>query len=167
MEHLRIYMEDQLALGVLWREVARRSARENRGTEVGEALERVARAIAEDVATFEALMDRLGFARNTAKTLAATAAERVGRFKPNGQLRGYSPLSRFEELDFLTMGIAGKRQLWGTLRDLAALGERFRDVDFDGLIRRAELQQAELEPFRQQAGREALAPWDAPVGASG
>ena len=77
MEHLRIYMDDQLALGVLWREMARRAARENQGSELGDALERVAQAIAEDVATFEALMDRLGFARNTAKTLAATAAERV------------------------------------------------------------------------------------------
>jgi len=166
MDHLRIYMDDQLALGVLWREMARRSAGANRGTAAGDALTRVAGAIAEDVATFESLMDRLGFERGpttTAKTLAATAAERIGRLKLNGQLRGYSPLSRFEELDFLTMGIAGKRQLWATLRDLAGLAQRFPDVDFDGLIRRAEQQQAELEPHRQQAGREALGVGDVRV----
>jgi hypothetical protein len=112
-------------------------------------------------------MDRLGFARSAAKTLAATAAERMGRFKPNGQLRGYSPLSRFEELDFLTMGLAGKRQLWATLRDLAALGERVPDVDFDALIDRAERQRTMLEPFRQQAGREVLAYREAPVASAG
>jgi hypothetical protein len=155
--YLRIYMDDQLALGILWRETARRAASENEGTELGDALERVATAIAEDVDTFERLMDRLAFRRSTVKPLLATAAERVGRFKPNGHLRGYSPLSRFDELDFLTMGIDGKRQLWATLRDLAELGERLPDVDFDGLIERAVQQRELLEPFRVEAGREALA----------
>ena len=45
------YLKDQLALGLLWRELARRSAHSNRGAEAGEALVRVATAIAEDVAT--------------------------------------------------------------------------------------------------------------------
>ncbi len=155
-DYLRIYMDDQLALGVLWRETARRAASENEGTELGEALQRVAGAIAEDVRTFEQLMERLGFDKSTVKPLLATAAERVGRLKPNGHLRGYSPLSRFDELDFLTMGIEGKKQLWATLRDLAGLGQRFPDVDFDGLIERAASQKAELEPFRVEAGRAAL-----------
>jgi hypothetical protein len=156
-DYLRIYMDDQLALGVLWRETARRAAGENQGTALGEALQRVADAIAEDMRTFEGLMERLGYEKSTVKPLLATAAERVGRLKPNGHLRGYSPLSRFDELDFLTMGIEGKKQLWATLRDLAGLGQRFGDVDFDGLIERAARQKDELEPFRVEAGRAALA----------
>ena len=156
-EFLRIYMNDQLALGVVWREVARRSQRSNRGTDVGEALARVATGIAEDVATFERLMERLGLPRNRFKIAAALAAERVGRLKLNGRLRNYSPLSRFVELDFLAMGIDGKKLLWANLRDLAGLGARLPDVDFDGLIERAERQRAELEPFRARAGAEALA----------
>src|SRR3954470_21561891 len=139
---LRIYMNDQLAAGVLWREVARRAQRNNAGTEAAEALERVARAIAEDVATFAEMMDRLGLRRSPIKPAAAIAAERVGRLKLNGRLRGYSPLSRFVELDFLAMGIDGKRLLWTTLRDLAHLGDRLADVEFDGLIARAEQQRA-------------------------
>jgi len=149
---LRVYMNDQLAAGIVWREVARRAQRENAGTELGDALQSVANAIAEDVATFEGLMRRLGIRRNPFKRGLAVASERMGRLKTNGQLRGYSPLSRFVELDFLAMGIEGKRILWANLRDVAGLPERLPDVDFDALIARAESQRAELEPFRVRAG---------------
>jgi hypothetical protein len=154
---LRIYLNDQLALGVAWRELARRAAAENEGTELGTALADVAQQIAEDVQTFEALMRRLGFVPSRLKTGAAVVAERIGRLKLNGQLRGYSPLSRFVELDALVMGIDGKVTLWENLRDLAGLGERLPDVDFDGLAARARGQRARLEPFHRAAGRAALA----------
>ena len=149
-------MNDQLALGIAWREVARRSQRSNEGTPVGDALERVATAIAEDVETFETIMRRLGIRRNPVKTSLVIAGERVGRLKLNGAVRTYSPLSRFLELDFLVMGIEGKRILWANLRDLAGLASRLPDVDFDALIARAERQRAELEPFRVRAGADTL-----------
>ncbi len=154
--HLAIYMNDQLALGVLWREIARRSARSNHGTETGEALEGVATAIAEDVKTFEEIMQRLGIPKQPVKPVLAIAGERIGRLKLNGHLKGYSPLSRFEELDFLVMGIDGKLVLWTNLRDHAGLGERLPDADFGGLIERARWQRSRLDPFHAQAGREAL-----------
>ena len=153
---LRIYMNDQLALGLLWREVARRSQRANAGTELGDVLERVATGIAEDVETFQGIMQRLGIPRSGVKAGAAVALERVGRLKLNGRTLTYSPLSRFEELEFLAMGIDGKKLLWSTLRDLAGLGERLPDVDFDALIARAARQRDELEPFRARAGADAL-----------
>src|SRR3954465_1197686 len=154
---LRIYMNDQLAAGVLWREVARRAQRNNAGTEAAEALERVARAIAEDVATFAEMMDRLGLRRSPIKPAAAIAAERVGRLKLNGRLRGYSPLSRFVELDFLAMGIDGKRLLWTTLRGPARRRARLPGRVFDGLGGRAKEQRAALEPHRAEAGRSVFA----------
>jgi hypothetical protein len=152
--YLAIYLRDQLALGVVWRELARRAERNNRDTPLGQALAQVAAGIAEDVETFRSIMQRLGVRPNRVKTALAALAERAGRFKLNGRLRGYSPLSRFLELEILTMGIDGKKQLWGTLRDLAALGERLPDVDFDHLIERAEHQRATLEPFRTRSGAE-------------
>ena len=155
---LGIYMNDQLALGVLWREVARRAARENRGTDLGGALERVATEIAEDVETFERMMERLGIRRSVVKPALAAVVERAGRLKPNGRVRGYSPLSRFEELDFLVFGIEGKKILWANLRDLADVGARLADIDFDHLIARAEEQRRALEPFRAEAGRRAFHP---------
>lgn len=149
-------MNDQLAAGVAWREVARRSQRSNDGTALGDALEKVATEIAEDVGTFESMMERLGLERSRVKPLLAVAGERLGRFKLNGRLFRYSPLSRFAELDFLIAGIEGKKILWADLRDLAGLPARLPDVDFDALVERAAGQRAALEPFHAQAGREAF-----------
>jgi hypothetical protein len=154
--YLAIYMNDQLALGVLWREIARRSARANHGSDAGAAIGRVADAIAEDVETFEQIMQRVGVPRTPAKPVLAMAGERIGRLKLNGHLRGYSPLSRFEELDFLVMGIDGKVVLWENLRYHAGLGARLPDTDFDALIDTARQQRALREPFHAEAGREAL-----------
>jgi len=151
--YLRIYMDDQLALGVGWRELARRAQVSNQGTELGDALTRVARGITEDVATFQDIMRRLGMRPSRIKTSLAVAAERAGRLKPNGRVRSYSPLSRFEELDGLAMGLDAKRLLWANLRDLAGLGAGLPDVDFDELIRRAERQRDALMPFHADAGR--------------
>jgi hypothetical protein len=151
--YLHIYLNDQLALGIGWRELARRAQRSNEGTELGDALARVARGIAEDVGTFERIMARLGIRQNRVKTSLAVASERIGRLKPNGHARSYSPLSRFVELDVLVMGIEGKRVLWANLRDLAGLGTALPDIDFDELIRRAETQRRDLEPFHALAGR--------------
>ena len=153
---LRVYMADQLALGVLWREIARRCKRSNEGSPVGDAVARVADEIAEDVVTFEQIMIRLGIPKARVKPALAIAGERLGRLKLNGRLTEYSPLSRFEELDVLRMGIDGKMVLWANLRDLAGLAGRLPDVDFDGLIERARRQRDTIEPFRQQAGREAF-----------
>jgi hypothetical protein len=153
---LGIYMNDQLASGLVFREVARRAARANAGTESGRALARVAAEIAEDIDTFERLMERLGLQRSRMKPRLAIVTERLTRLKLNGRLLAYSPLSRFVELDFLVMGIEGKKILWANLADLAGLRAPLPDVDFDALIERAERQRAELEPFRRDAGRDAL-----------
>jgi hypothetical protein len=155
-DFLGIYLNDQLALGTLWRELAQRSQRNNSGTALGDVLTRVSSEIAEDVETFQQLMRRLRIPMNPIKIGLAVGAERMGRLKLNGRGRTYSPLSRFEELDILAMGIEGKKLLWATLRDLAGLAERLPDIDFDHLIERAERQRADLEPYRVRAAKEAL-----------
>jgi hypothetical protein len=153
---LSIYLNDQLAMGVLWRELARRAQRNNRGTPDEAVLAQVGSAIAEDVETFRDIMRRVGIRSNPVKTGLAAAAERLGRLKPNGRLVRYSPLSRFIELEILVMGIEAKKQLWATLRDLADLGRRVPAIDFDELIERAENQRATLDPLRLRAGRDAF-----------
>jgi len=77
----------------------------------------------------EALMQRLGIPLSRMKRPLALVAERVGRLKPNGQLRGYSPLSRFLELESLALGLDGKKLLWANLRDVAQVRDRLVGVD--------------------------------------
>jgi hypothetical protein len=157
MRLLGIYLNDQLALGVAGRELARRAQRENEGTELGTFLVRLATEVTEDVNTLEGIMERLEIELSPVKRPLALVAERVGRLKPNGQIRGYSPLSRFLELESLALGLDGKKVLWSNLRDLAGVSGRLDGVDFDALIARAQRQRDELEPHRVEAGRAALA----------
>jgi hypothetical protein len=96
---LGIYMNDQLASGSSSAR-SRRAARANAGTESGRAVAHVAAEIAEDIDTFERLMERLGLKRSRVKPRLAIATERLTRLKLNGRLLAYSPLSRFVELDF-------------------------------------------------------------------
>lgn len=64
---LAIYMNDQLAAGVLWREIARRTARENQADDGVAALSQLASEIAEDVDRFRELMRRLKIPERRAK----------------------------------------------------------------------------------------------------
>ena len=78
---LAICLRDQLTLGVLWRDLARRAQRHNRSTPLGDALDRVCAGITEDIETFEMIMRELGIRTNPVKTGLAMVAERCGRLK--------------------------------------------------------------------------------------
>ena len=93
-------------------------------------------------------MARLEIPAARPKLAAAWAAEKVGRLKLNGQLRGYSPLSRLLELEGLVVGVRGKLALWRSLEQLAAVEPRLAPVDLATLVARANAQLEELEPHR-------------------
>jgi hypothetical protein len=162
---LAIYLNDHLAGSTVGIKLARRACASNQGTPLGEYLERLASEIESDRQTLERLMAELGIRPNRLKTIGAWAAEKLGRLKLNGQLTGYSPLSRFLELESLYLGITGKRELWRALR--RTFGSDLPGFDFEGLGRRAERQAAEVEEHRLEAARSALvAPGHKPVGST-
>ena len=57
------------------------------------------RQIEEDVDALRDLMARLGVKPDRVKEAMGWTAEKLGRLKLNGQLLGYSPLSRLVELE--------------------------------------------------------------------
>jgi hypothetical protein len=101
-------------------------------------------------------MSRVDARRSRFKPALAWSAEKVGRLKLNGQLTGYSPLSRLLELEGLTIGVTGKRALWQSLADLAARDERLAGFDFPALVRRADAQLEGLERHRRDAAAKAF-----------
>ena len=101
------------------------------------------------------MVSQFGFTSSPPKEIIASALEKVGRLKRNGQLRGYSPLSRVLELEALSVGIAGKLVLWQSLQGLP-LTERLRRIDLEDLIERARRQREEVEEHRQQAASQAF-----------
>lgn len=151
---LAIYLNDHLAGATVGRELSRRTAGANEGTEFGPQLASLRTQIEEDRASLTAVMDRLGVGQDPLKRVGAIAGERLGRLKLNGSIREYSPLSRVVEFEALLAGIDAKRSLWNTLVELEhpQLGE----FDFDALSARAAEQHAELSELKQRAALLAL-----------
>lgn len=148
--HLSTYLNDHLAgaTGGVGRARAARAA--NQGTEFAQPLAAVCAEIEADKATLEAIMDDLGIARSRMKTTLGAIGERAGRLKPNGRLRGYSPLGRVIDLELLLIGITGKLRLWTLLTDLLD-DETPRDLT--PLIHRAENQRTLVEDLQDRAAR--------------
>ena len=90
------------------------------------------------------------------KAVGGWVAEKVGRLKFNGQLMGYSDLSRLEELEALALGVEGKIAGWKSLATLAESDPRLVGVDFDVLKKRAQAQRTSLERHRVTAARRAF-----------
>ena len=153
---LSIYLNDHLAGATVGVALARRATASNASTELGRALAELAAEIEEDRNALIDIMERLGIGQDGVKLLASWAGEKAGRLKLNGQLRGYSPLSRLEELEGLSLGVEGKLALWQTLQRIHGDEPRLRGVDFDDLIRRARSQRQRLERRRRAAAEQAL-----------
>jgi len=155
-KQLRIYLQDHLAASTAGLELARRTRGANEGTEYGPPLAKVADEIDADKRHLQGIIEDLGLAGDRLKNIAAWGLEKVGRLKLNGQLTGYSPLSRVVELEGLLSGITGKKGLWIALLELAPSEPRLDAALLERLRDRAEEQRATLEALRAKAAREAF-----------
>jgi hypothetical protein len=145
------YLNDHLAGATVGRELSKRAAGSNRGTPLGDFLEKLHEEIVEDRRTLLEVMDALDVGEDHLKTIAAQVGERLGRLKPNGNVLSYSPLSRVVELEGLALGVQAKAGLW---RALALLGDpRVEAFDFASLERRAKRQHKDVEGYRIEAAR--------------
>jgi hypothetical protein len=154
-KYLATYLNDHLGGATVGVELVRRAARENEGNELGAFLSELAAQIEADREALEKIMGELGVKPDRAKVAAGWTAEKVGRLKPNAQLRGYSPLSPLVELEGLLVGIQGKLAMWRALAEIAdSLG--LDRVRLQELAARAESQQADVERHRIDVARRAL-----------
>ncbi|HXR29904.1 MAG TPA: hypothetical protein VN752_02030 [Solirubrobacterales bacterium] len=152
---LSIYLSDHFAGATAGVELVRRVRGSNRDSaEFGEPLAHLCEEIEADRETLRRVMERLDVEPGRLKPAAAWVVEKLGRLKLNGQLRGYSPLSRLVELEGLAIGIAGKTCLWRTLEK--SLGPEWDGFDFSQLAKRAERQRDSVEQLRRRAVAEAL-----------
>lgn len=140
---LAIYLNDHRAGAAAGLSLARRSQKSNQGNSVGDYLADLIPELEEDREILENLIDDFGFNRNPLKIATAEVAERLGRFKTNGSLTEYSPLSRIVELEALMVGVTGRAQLWRTVGELSHYPACER-IDTVRLSDRADRQRTEL-----------------------
>ena len=150
-KNLGIYLNDHLAGAIAGLELAKRSTSANEGNEYGDFLSKLVIEIEEDQVSLIKLMEHLGIRKDLMKDAAAWMGEKVGRLKLNGQLVGYSDLSRVVELEGLYLGVQGKLSLWRNLKTLQLTDIGTSGIDLTELETRAEIQLAGVEEHRSKA----------------
>jgi hypothetical protein len=153
-KYLRIYLQDHLAGATAGLELARRTRGANEGSEYGPPLAKIADEIEADRRALQGVMEDLGFGGDKLKNVAAWGLEKVGRLKLNGEITGYSPLSRMVELEGLLTGITGKWGLWVALLQIAPSEPRLDVARLERLRDRAEEQRETVEGLREKAALE-------------
>lgn len=149
---LTVYLQDHHAGSVGGLELAKRCARNNPEEPIGGFLRELIAGLEISQDMLEQVMAHQDIAPSPVKSPLAVVAERVGRVKLNGQLVGYSPLSRLEELEALSAGVETQHNLWRTLEALPT-GSLPPEVDAEERVARTRKQREELEEHRAAAAR--------------
>jgi hypothetical protein len=155
---LGIYLNDHLAGLTVEVELARRVVGAHRDSDIGAVLERLTAEIVGDRATLRDMMAALCVPVRRYKAYGAWVGEKVGRLKPNGYLRGRSPLSIIVELEGLRLAVEHKALGWRTLRELALHDDRLDPGRLDGLLDRGRRQADTLEELRARKVAEVFGP---------
>lgn len=153
---LAIYLNDHLAGSTVGRDLAQRAAANNRGSTYGTYLDQLAGEIDEDRRSLLEIMRLLSVRVDRFKVAAGWGVEKLGRLKPNGRVRGYSPLSRVVEIEVLALGVHGKLALWLSLQEIDPPELRSSGIALPDLIARAQGQRDRLETERLRAVADAF-----------
>ncbi len=153
-QYLGIYLNDHLAVLTGAEELVDRSLQSNSWSPLGEFLAKVLDSVKEDRTALEKLMAERDVKENWAKTGGAWLAERVGRLKLNGELTGYSPLSRLVEIEGIGLALEAKRAFWSTLSDVGV--SEAGGSPTEELASQSKSHIQELESHRRAAAEEAL-----------
>jgi hypothetical protein len=153
---LETYLSDHLGGAIGGVELAKKISSEYAKTTFGPFLAELAREIAQDKATLEKLMERLGIERSPVKEATSWVAEKVSRLKLSDTMTGDQDLKRLLEFEMLSLGIEGKASMWRALIEVSPSHVELAATDLAGLAKRAETQRANLENHRLQVANQAL-----------
>jgi hypothetical protein len=143
---LPTYLQDHLAGALhaieLLKAMQDHFAREPLGKFAGEILAEVEA----DREVLARLTERMGGTAGGMKEWGAWLVEKVSRIKlKHGSAGG---LGTFEALEFLVIGVHGKRALWRAMAEVSSFDARLQGIDFDKLAARAENQHQKIEERR-------------------
>lgn len=110
-----IYLDDHLAMLVVAEELAKRMLGASRDADIKGFVRDVLSDVRDDKGAAEGRLRELGRTPSRLKQGMAWIGEKAGRLKTNGNPRGYSPLTRYVELEGLGLVLAGNRARWSAL----------------------------------------------------
>ncbi len=158
-----VYLNDHLAGSMVGTDLAKQIRDRAEGTELGTVMTGIAAEIEEDQQTLVDLMAAMDVTRNQVKQATGWLAEKASRIKFRGATSGEPDHGLFMALESLRLGVAGKKCVWLTLREVQGDHPALAEFDLEGLTARASAQEATLERERMAAGTSVLAATPAPA----
>lgn len=150
---LGTYLHDHTAGAQNAVELFRALSEVHAGTALGQTADELLQQVVEDLALLERIATKAGAPGFQLKELAGWMADKFSRLKlaPLG-----TAFNTFEALEFLSMGILGKRALWRALREISTEHQALHGIDFETLIARAEAQYTATETLRLRMADDAF-----------
>jgi hypothetical protein len=150
------YLQDHYAASSAGIELFKRAADQQSDAVARTALTRIIEQVDDERVALERYLAAVGAKPDPVKNAGAWVAEKLGRFKPNGELIRRSPLSDVVELEVLRVAVEGKAAGWRVLRKLAETEDRFKADELEALLKIAAAQIEELEELRMSAADRAF-----------
>jgi hypothetical protein len=157
---LAAYVDDHLAAAAAGAAIARRLRAETaRPSRLWRFLDDLTTHIDEERGTLREVLAILPGSPGLVKQLFSLAGAAANLVRT--RIPGAPAPTMLEDLEALTVGVWGKRLLWGVLAAAAEQDDRFARFGFEELAERAESQERSLIGFRQDAVAATLALPDA------
>jgi hypothetical protein len=137
-DSLGTYLHDHLAGAAFAVDLVEFMRDQHRDDDLGRFAAEILADIKHDRDTLRRIAERVGGSPDTVKEVAAWVGEKISRFKL-GHNEG-SGLATFEALEFLGIGILGKRSLWHALAVIAPSDPRLTGIAFGALAASAQKQ---------------------------
>lgn len=112
---LKTWVQDRIAASTFTFELLKRSIKNNAGTAFERPLQQILEELRDERRHLDEIAAAIAAPPPLVKQTAAWFAEKAGRFKPNGHLLRYSPLSRVLELETLLSATYAREVSWKAL----------------------------------------------------
>lgn len=145
------YLQDHYAGSAAGIELFRRAADQQTDPVARTTLTEMIATVEDERNALERFLAAIGAKPDPVKNAGAWLAEKIGRFKSNGELIRRSPLSDVVELETLRLAVEGKAAGWRVLRQLAEDDSTFDAAELDKLLSAADDQIERLEGLRMSA----------------
>ncbi len=155
-QQLESYLKDHYAGGVAALELIKHSIETHRGTSLAAFFEELHAEVKADHEQLHNLMTALGFDASGVRNAGAWMAEKLSRAKIGFSGGKGNELGLLQALEGLSIGITGKRLLWGALRTVQKSLPILQQTDFELLEKRATEQLDRVEAERLAAAETAL-----------
>jgi hypothetical protein len=154
-EPLPIYLSDHLA-GAMFAVELLKYLRDSHANEpLGAFAKRLLVEVETDRSILQSLYDEVADGGNIIKEAGSWFMEKTARLKL--ALSSDSKIGELEALEALCLGVWGKLKLWAALSQVVQAYPNLRELDFDNLAKRARAQHDELEAYRLDLAKLALA----------